>query len=402
MEIVEKAMCSGCSTCMYVCPVKAISVETDEYGFEHVVIDDKLCVQCEKCKSVCPMQNGNAVKNLRGEKTECGSAYAKDMEERWNGSSGGLFGIFAKEVIKNAGEGVVYGAAFDEKLKLKARMAETEEELYPLFKSKYLLCDIDDKFREIKEKLEQGKQVLYCSSPCQIAGLKLYLGKNAEEEYPNLFLIDFVCHGVGSQSLFDQSLQYTEKKKGIKIRKVIFRYKVKRAASNHYYNYLYSRKGKSLEKRDIFLSFPYYYAYCERFVCRECCYFCPFASEERVGDITIGDFHTIQNHNPRIDRFAGVSMYVLNTEKGERLFKQVENKLHYDRYDWNVIKKENRFNGVERIPDKRNRFLEEIRIHSFDKAVRKYLNPFRDWRWIYYKLPGWIRKTGMKILGGRS
>ena len=55
--------------------------------------------------------------------------------------------------------------------------AETEEELYPLFKSKYLLCDIDDKFREIKKKLEHGKQVLYCSSPCQIAGLKLYLVK---------------------------------------------------------------------------------------------------------------------------------------------------------------------------------------------------------------------------------
>ena len=175
MKIIEKAMCSGCRTCVYVCPVKAISVETDRDGFEHIVIDDKLCIQCEKCKSVCPMLNGNAVKNLRGENTDCGSAYAKDMTERWNGSSGGLFGILAKEIIKN--EGVIYGAAFNGNLKLKTTKAETEEELYPLFKSKYLLCDIDDKFREIKKKLEHGKQVLYCSSPCQIAGLKLYLVK---------------------------------------------------------------------------------------------------------------------------------------------------------------------------------------------------------------------------------
>lgn len=213
MKIIEKAMCSGCRTCVYVCPVKAISVETDRDGFEHIVIDDKLCIQCEKCKSVCPMLNGN----------------------------GGLFGILAKEIIKN--EGVIYGAAFNGNLKLKTTKAETEEELYPLFKSKYLLCDIDDKFREIKKKLEHGKQVLYCSSPCQIAGLKLYLGKNVEKEYPNLFLIDFVCHGVGSQSLFDQSIEYTEKKKGIKIHKVIFRYKVKYASSKYYYNYQYSAEN---------------------------------------------------------------------------------------------------------------------------------------------------------------
>ena len=400
MKIIEKAMCSGCRTCVYVCPVKAISVETDRDGFEHIVIDDKLCIQCEKCKSVCPMLNGNAVKNLRGENTDCGSAYAKDMTERWNGSSGGLFGILAKEIIKN--EGVIYGAAFNGNLKLKTTKAETEEELYPLFKSKYLLCDIDDKFREIKKKLEHGKQVLYCSSPCQIAGLKLYLGKNVEKEYPNLFLIDFVCHGVGSQSLFDQSIEYTEKKKGIKIHKVIFRYKVKYASSKYYYNYQYSKKDKSLEKRGIFLYFPYFYAYCEHLVCRECCYACPFASEDRVGDITIGDYHTIHDYNPQIDRFAGISMFVLNTEKGTSLFKQVENNLYYDRYDWNVIKKGNRFNGVEKVPDKRNRFFEEIRSHSFDKGVRKYLNPFKDWKLVYYHLPKWIREIGMIILGGRS
>ena len=95
-------------------------------------------------------------------------------------------------------------------------------------------------------------------------------------------------------------------------------------------------------------------------------------------------------------------MFVLNTEKGTSLFKQVENNLYYDRYDWNVIKKGNRFNGVEKVPDKRNRFFEEIRSHSFDNGVRKYLNPFKDWKLVYYHLPKWIREIGMIILGGRS
>lgn len=382
--------CCGCRACEQKCKLNAISFKTDEYGFEYPEVSADLCVECGACDNVCPAINTVAA----SEALNGGAAYALDAQTKYDGSSGGMFGTFAKALISNGG--VVFGAAFDDELKLKTTKAETVEELKPLYKSKYLLCDTSHKFEEIERELKSGRQVLYCSSPCQIAALKLYLKK----DYDNLIVIDFVCHGVGSQTLFDRSIEYTEKKKAIKINKVTLRYKKEKAASKYYYRYDYSKGEKSHAKVDLYFSFPYYYAYCKQLACRDSCYACKFATRERVGDITIADFHTVEKHYPSIDRFAGVSMLLINTAKGKELFDLVKDKLFYQETDKEVLYGENRFSDEVVIPKGVPAFRKSVAEEPFEVTVERFLKPSRDWKKImYYKSPKFVRKMALKIFG---
>lgn len=375
--------CCACRTCKAVCSFEAISVITDRYGFEQMSVDKDKCRECGMCEKVCPALHADK----SSQSFSCGAAYALNDEVKLQGSSGGLFGTFARQIIYDGG--IVYGAAFDNELKLRTTAATTIEELGPLYKSKYLLCDTNNSFTEIKAKLEQGIKVLYCSSPCQISALKLFL--NAR--YDNLLTVEFVCHGVGSQTLFDKSIAYSEKKMNAEISRVSFRNKFKNAATHYYYYYYCKKKTKYFSRQGLYLSFPYYNAYCKRLVYRSACYDCKYATEERVADITIGDFHNIEKYDSSIDRFAGVSMFVCNTKKGEEFFNSVKDKLFVKLYPWDTIKINNRFSQGEVPPKDHDAFMEAIAVVPFKTVVKKYLSPIRDWKWIiYYKSPAFLRK----------
>lgn len=380
--------CCGCRGCLQKCKFNAITFATDSYGFEYPTVNNRLCTECGLCEKACPVINDSE----RVETELCGMAYANDPQIKFNSSSGGLFGTFAEAVISQGG--VVFGAAFDENLKLKTTKATTKEELIPLYKSKYLLCDTDFKFCEIEAELKKGITVLYCSSPCQISSLKLFLGK----EYENLLTIDFVCHGVGSQTLFDKSIEYTEKKENIKIKNVTLRYK-KSDATSHYYQYNYKKDGKDCEKSDLYFSFPYYNAYCKQLVCRDSCYDCKFATRERTGDLTIADFHTIAKYYPQVDRFAGVSMFLVNTEKGQKWFDIIKDKISFEEMEKEIIYKNNRFSDEVVIPSEQPAFMESIKNDPFDVTVEKFLKPSRDFiKLVYYKFPRALRKIITKLI----
>ena len=381
--------CCGCRACGLVCPKDAIVFVTDEYGFEYPFLDEKKCINCNKCDKVCPSLNTPKDKLH----IMCGAAYAKDETVKYVGSSGGLFGIFATKILEAGG--VVYGAAFDDSHRLKTTRAQSGEDLSKLYKSKYLLCDTDDQFKNIKADLEADKKVLYCSSPCQINALKLYLGK----EYQDLVTVDFVCHGVGSQTLFDQSLKYVETKKNIKINDYMFRYK-KGKSTSHYYRIAYSKDGRIKSDSSIYLFDPYYNAYQKRLLCRDACYDCAYASENRPSDITIGDFHTINKYYPDIDRFAGVSMFVCNTDKGRDFFLTVEDQMEVRKMAWEEVKKNNRFDNTEKKPENREGFLSVLKNDGFDKVVDTYLRPSLNWTHIvYYYSPKFLRKIAFKMFG---
>lgn len=380
--------CCACRACQQVCKLRAIKFMTDKYGFEYPSVNHDICVECGACEKSCPIINGLQLSGaLFG-----GMAYALDHEIKYNGSSGGLFGVFATHIISQ--NGVVFGAAFDENLKLKTQKAETLDELIPLCKSKYLLCDTHDSFSAIESALKKGRLVLYCSSPCQVAALKQYL----KEDYDNLLAIDFVCHGVGSQALFERSISYTESKENIQIKRVILRYKKSKASSHYYYYYYYWKDGKFHEKTDLYFSFPYYNAYCKQLVCRDSCYDCKFASRFRAGDITIGDFHTIEKYHPGVDRFAGVSMLMVNTPKGQKYFDLIRSHIYFQEMDKEILYQNNRFSGEVVIPKQQQAFRESVATEPFGITVKRFLKPSRDWKkLIYYHLPGFIRKAIMKM-----
>lgn len=381
--------CCGCQACIQVCNHRAITKALDKRGFEQISVDPKACVECGLCEKVCPILSKPLFNSDHIDNYAC---YALDNNIKTNGSSGGVFGLFASYVISMGG--AVYGAAFDANLKLKTTRATSILELAPLYKSKYLLCDTNGQYKQIKKDLNDGLIVLYCATPCQISALKLYLRK----DYENLILIEFVCHGVGSQTMFDDSIKYIERKKGINIKSFTFRKKYK-SASSHYYSFDYEHKGTKGMETNLYLCFPYYNAYCKQLNCRPTCYSCQYAKEDRVADITIGDFHTIAKYDTSIDRFAGVSMVTSNNRRGSNFLNLFRDEMHITTYPWEVLRENNRFDGGSSTTALANAFMSTYETGDFNILVKQYLTPLKDWkRLLYYNLPKFVRRFVTRTL----
>ena len=107
-----------------------------------------------------------------------------------------MFTALAKQVIQKGG--VVCAAVYNDQFEVEHRIADTVEELAPMRGAKYSQSHAGHLFRQLKELLESGKPVMFTGTPCQCAGLKAYLGK----EYEQLLLVDMVCHGVPSPSVW--------------------------------------------------------------------------------------------------------------------------------------------------------------------------------------------------------
>ena len=190
--LAKKTDCTGCAACMNSCARSAIQMVADEEGFLVPIVDNDKCVECKSCEKSCPVVTKTSNTNTSHPK-----AYAVWNEiDRRVSSSGGAFSSFARYVMKNGG--VVFGAAFDTNLHCHHIKVTTIEGLDALRGSKYVQSEIGDTYKEIKSVLKDEKYVLFCGTPCQVAGLKAYLRK----DYEKLITLDLACHGVPSDSVF--------------------------------------------------------------------------------------------------------------------------------------------------------------------------------------------------------
>ena len=188
--------CCGCSACADVCPMSCITYVKNKHGFLVPKVEQILCVNCGLCTKVCPVikPQTNQLNDIK-----VYSAYNKSAEIRTEGSSGSLFYTLAEDTINSGG--IVYGAAFVENMKLRHISAESLYELKPLMKSKYLQSDVTGVYKQVKYNLGLGRRVLFVGTPCQCNALYKSLGSRPHD---NLLLVDFICHGVPSQDLFDK------------------------------------------------------------------------------------------------------------------------------------------------------------------------------------------------------
>lgn len=198
INLLDKNFCTGCGSCYNICPVEAISMRANDEGFLYPQINTALCVGCGLCAKRCP-QLLDQMPNV--EEQHCFAAWAKD-ELRGYGSSGGIFPVIAEQTIKKGG--VVYGAAFsDEQTKVLHVEVKNKNELWRLYKSKYVQSDTGKIFAAVKAQLEKKKDVLFCGCPCQVDGLKTFLGK----DYENLLTVDILCHGAPSPFAYRKFLR---------------------------------------------------------------------------------------------------------------------------------------------------------------------------------------------------
>lgn len=315
-KLCSQDLCTGCFSCKQVCAKGAIHI-TELNGFLYPEINASLCVDCGLCSKACPVLN--AKKNLTdkvGSESVCYAIWNKNEEDRVNSSSGGVFSALATKTLKEGG--IVYGAAWDKDMQLKHISVDDLKNIDILRRSKYVQSNTDEIYKDVKIQLNTGRRVLFCGTPCQIAGLLSFL---ANKDYPNLITVGVVCHGVPSQWSFDKYVHEIEEKDKVKIYDCNFRSKKWGWRTGLNLLLLGKDKNNKEVKIDrITEENSYFNAFLKYYFLRESCYNCPFkgGSQECYADIMLSDFWSLWSAIPlrEVDYGKGISAVTTNTIKG--------------------------------------------------------------------------------------
>lgn len=323
-DLIKHDRCCGCLACKESCPVGAINKEQDKYGFLYPTIDKPKCLHCGKCVAACPALE----EHIFNYPIKTYAAINKTGEVVYNSSSGGIFTPLAEYIIECGG--IVCGATMDDQFNVYHIFVEDTSSLHLLQKSKYVQSNIEGVFSQIKDELEI-KKVLFSGTPCQVAALRTFLGK----DYDNLLTVDVVCHGVPNNELFKDYISFL-KSADNSISSYEFRAKKQVQNGMNWYSAIHYSDGS----RKVFNwptdSYNYYYMNCKTY--RESCYDCQFARIERPSDLTLCDYWGWEKHHKgAFPRNSSVSGIILNSEKGLNLFNLIASKLSYVESDYQSI-----------------------------------------------------------------
>ena len=357
-SMLYKYLCSGCHACYNVCPVNSIKMEPDDDGFLYPNIDEETCINCGKCKLVCPVLK-EYVGNDKGQAFAC---INKDENIRLQSSSGGVFSLIAEYVLSQ--NGVVFGAAFDDDFGVHHVEILSENELRRLRGSKYLQSTIGDTFKKSEKYLKQGKKVLFSGTPCQISGLKSYLGK----DYDNLVLLDIICHGVPSPFVWKVYINFCRAHSNSNIREIYFRDKTY-GWKNFSLKKIFADGVQSIQtlNNDKFMV-----SFLKNLCLRPSCYNCHSKSLERESDITLADFWGVDNILPEMNDDKGTSLVFVNSPKGREVFDRISENMIYKEVDIMEAVKYNSsaYKSVD-YPKNRDKFMKLVKRMDFDKALYK-------------------------------
>ncbi|MEG0408461.1 MAG: Coenzyme F420 hydrogenase/dehydrogenase, beta subunit C-terminal domain [Bacilli bacterium] len=354
----DKHTCYGCCACEQACPVNAINMVLDEEGFKYPLVDFNLCIKCSKCSEICPYES--EVKESQGK------SYAiqiKDKIELLNSSSGGVFSLIANYVFEK--NGYVCGCIFDEDLKAIHIVSNNKNDLIKMQGSKYVQSEISNIYERILELLCDEKLVLFSGTPCQVDGLKRFLGKS----YQNLITIDLICHGVPSPKLLKKYLEF-ENKKGKRIEEIKFRDKKR----NGWCSQGSIRSSNKIKNISSFNN-SYFNLYYQNCVNRYSCYTCKYSSMKRVGDFTIGDCWNIEKYLLDIDLKTGYSTCFVNTSKGEIIFDKVKTNASIFDIDRNfLINNNGNLKEPSNMPKSRINIYKKIDEDGFENIIKENCN----------------------------
>lgn len=377
--LADAKYCTGCSACYNVCPKDAIIMKGDTHGFLHPIIQDSLCIQCKKCQTVCPPLNLS--KSVRNKPIVVYAAQHISKRVLNQSTSGGVFTAISDAILDE--KGVVYGAIHDKEMYTQHFRAVNSLERDRMCGAKYVQSEIGLMYREVLCDLKAGRKVLFTGTPCQIDGLRHFLPEESIRE--NLFLVDLICAGVPSSMVFRDYIHYYEKKKGKKILEHFHRSK-KKGWGPHVEVTRFQdgsedwRSAISQGWANLFHSGCYN---------RKSCYICPYLSEERVSDITIGDFWRYKDAGIHLPHKDGLSLVLINTKKGYEIFEKVKKDLIIEKSTiGQALIGQPRLRGIPCSSEGTEEAWNQYLTNGADSIMRRYAD---------FNLELWIKRKGKKL-----
>ncbi len=359
----NRADCTGCYACWNSCPKQAITMAEDAEGFRYPKINAELCVNCGACERACPILNVPKVDEAVEPMTY---AAINDKEGvRQNSSSGGIFHALAENVLQDGG--IVFGAAYDDKWEVAHRSAENETELTALQISKYLQSRAENVYYRVRQELLKGRNVLFVGTPCQCAALRTFL----HSDYPNLLLVDFICHGVPSPAVWREYL--AARSGGMEIQGISMRNK-KLSWERYLLAIFFKEANKYLAEdsnTDLYLR-----GFLQNLYLRPSCHTCHFCKQNRPTDITLADFWGVAEELPEAYDGLGTSLVFIHSERGKEVFAQIEARKWPVEFS-TAVKYNLSMLMPTVLPDKRKAFFREFirERQNIIKILIKYTAP---------------------------
>lgn len=186
-----------------------------------------------------------------------------------------------------------------------------------------------DTFKSVKNDLNNDMYVMFSGTACQVAGLKRYLGKC---DTSKLYTCDIACHGVPSPIIWKEYLKHCEKKFCGKVTKADFRDKT--IGWNTHKEAIWIDDNKHILN-------GYTYLFYEDDIERPSCYNCKYSNLDRPADLTLADFWGIDRVVENFNDNKGVSLLLVNSEKGSRILNKVIGNIHCVECDLNASIKSN-------------------------------------------------------------
>lgn len=285
--------------------------------------------------------------------------YHLDENIRLESTSGGAFSAIVDSFCDE--NYVIFGAEA-EGLKVFHNYITDKRELDKFRKSKYSQSKIGDSYRNAKIFLAEGKKVLFSGTPCQIAGLRMFL-KN--DNCDNLLTVEVVCEGVPSPLYIAKFNKFFEEKYKAGIGMIDYRFKGKSIFHNGKWDFEIMKiqlqgNGKEINIDRWFN--PFWSVWLKHYMTRPSCYECKFARKERVADITLGDLWGVHLFCPELyGKNGGASAIIANTEKGKAVvIKSQEYLFGHELTIDDVIKYQSPMrNHITRNPH-RNAFMKDL------------------------------------------
>lgn len=363
VNILNKSHCVGCGACQQVCGKSCIKLRQDAEGFLYPQIDESNCINCSHCNKVCPVENQGTAPRIP--KLLLG-AKCKIETLRKQSSSGGVFSLLANWIIEE--QGIVFGAKFNENWEIVHGYCEDKEGIVQFQGSKYVQSFIGESFKQVKEFLKQDRWVLFSGTPCQIAGLKLFLRK----KYEKLLTVDFICHGTPSPlvwNIYKKNLIHADEK----IHSISFRDK-SLGWRNFSFTCVKEIDGKCEKwiqplSENVFLR-----GFLNDLYLRPSCHHCPVRNLSSGSDITLSDFWGIEVAFPQYDDNKGHSIVLLNSDLGKYSYENIRKYVSDFEISYEMVRRFNKaVHSSVKAHKNREYFFKELSTHNIADLIEKCL-----------------------------